>query len=395
MECNVLDPPCPNPADVLAEIRQEVDITPATPDRGSLIPKLPSLGRPLKVASPCCGIHGCSHALAAMGVDQQSIAVYDLDEDYAYCLWKHLKQIGMSRIRLHLGKVAGNLLNLPIRKLPVPLDILVAGPPCAPWAAQGCRKSHQDERAKVFFRILHWVYYLVKAGGLLAVVLETVVGINHRVDNREPVMDMFLIILREFLPEFAWRVDTLRLTEYMIPHTRVRVFLRGVRRRVADTVPDPLPPFGSRPLREILGEFPCTPRSALTPPQQENLVAYERHIMRLAEEGKVKPEDIIVFPVDRAENRTFKQNMTINNCPTLTTTNQYLFVADVGSIISGLPDSDRKHFRKLKNTERLALQGGLCLFNTPCPSHALDSVLVPCGSPGLPMRFNKLRTGFD
>ena len=181
---------------------------------------------------------------------------------------------GMQRqhIRLHLGKLFGDLLKVQLKDLPKRVDLLVAGPPCPPWSSQGKKESLKDARAQVFVRILVWVFYLVHCGGLLGVVLDNVTGILSTA-NGEAVMTMFLRILREFVPEFTWRVDTLAATQYMCPQTRARVFLRGMRRIIASLVPPPLPPFGKRSLRSALGRLPNTPRCSFTGPQRKNLKA--------------------------------------------------------------------------------------------------------------------------
>eukprot|EP00973_Karenia_brevis_P055277 7685128-Karenia_brevis.AAC.1 len=43
--------------------------------------------------------------------------------------------------------------------------------------------------------------------------------------------------------------------------------------------------------------------------------------------------------------------------PTLTTNNQYMFLANVGEVFDDIPDEQRKLFRKVRGPERLALQG--------------------------------------
>ena len=58
-----------------------------------------------------------------------------------------------------------------------------------------------------------WVYYFIKCGGLLGCILENVVGITHEHDGVESAMQQFLRVLSEFLPEFAWRVDVLKLVD--------------------------------------------------------------------------------------------------------------------------------------------------------------------------------------
>ena len=178
----------------------------------------------------------------------------------------------MANLHLHLGKVLGDLMAFPVQALQMPVDILMAGPPCPPWAGQGNRKGPQDLRAHVFFQILIWTFYLIKAGGLLAVCLENVKGILSHVPGVESVMDMFVRVMETVCPEFAWRVDMLHLVHFYRPQSRVRVFLRGIRKVLAPAVPPPLKAFGRCELRDALARSRNTPRSVITGPQRTNLL---------------------------------------------------------------------------------------------------------------------------
>ena len=350
--------PYPNTDIEKAAIQKEVEGTPALPNWRAYIPKLPSLGRPLRVASPCCGIHGTAHALDVMNVPYQCNNIFDLDASYGYLLEKHLRLAGMQNIELHLGKKLGNMLEYGLEKLAMPVDVLMAGPPCPPWAGQGSKKSHQDARFKVFCRVLEWVYMLAKCGGLLCAILENVEGITWALGGREPMMTMLLRIVTQMIPEFAWGVDTCYLPHYGIPHTRTRVFLRGIRRSIADAVPPVLPKLGiERTLHDVLGKFPNIIRSGLTWPQKNNITSYERMIRAKFADGALTLADWVVFAYDRAADRVYKQQLTKNLCPTLTTNNKYLMVADVAGVVNRVPDAYRRIFRPLMNTERLALQG--------------------------------------
>ena len=49
--------------------------------------------------------------------------------------------------------------------------------------------------------------------------------------------------------------------------------------------------------------------------------------------------------------------MRTNNAPALTTHNQYLFVLQVKEVAEQVPDNERQWLRKLRDTQRLTLQG--------------------------------------
>ena len=269
-----------------------------------------------------------------------------------------MKSVGMKDPVLHLGAKLGDILKVPLSQLHTRCDFLVAGPPCPPWSSQGVRHSLGDARAEVFLKILEWVYYLAHYGGLIGVVLENVPGITKRHGSKESVMDMFKRVLNKHIPEFAWRVDTLDITGYMCPQTRVRVFLRGLRTDFATEVPAPLPPFGRRKLREVLGKKCANiKRSELSQNFKKNLEAFEEKIRASFARGKFVTDDVCIFHLDRAENKTYDQIVSLNVAPTLTTRNQYLFVACVEGITQNKPDAEREYFRYLTNAERLMLQG--------------------------------------
>jgi len=181
-----------------------------------------------------------------------------------------------------------------------------------------------------------WVFYMVAYGGLLGVILENVEGILKAFYGLESAMDNFVRVLREFIPEFVWQVDKLKLLDYMVPHMRVRVFLRGIRRSVLEQVPAVLPPFGSVSLRAVLGQFPNAVRSCFTTAQKQNIVDYELLILDMFNRQLAALGDVVVIALDRAKGKTYKQQIQVNRCPTLTTNNTYLFILSVTDVVRSL-----------------------------------------------------------
>ena len=130
--------------------------------------------------------------------------------------------------------------------------------------------------------VVLWVAILIRKHGLLACILENVVGFKTGWSGRQPTSDHWMKILSVFLPEFSWRIDTLALSDYMRPQSRVRVFIRGLRKSVAESVPPCLPPFGKCTLRSVLVQgWPNYLREHLTQQHQKNLVDYEAIIRNL------------------------------------------------------------------------------------------------------------------
>ena len=70
-------------------------------------------------------------------------------------------------------------------------------------------------------------------------------------------------------------------------------------------------------------------------------------------------DSIVVCPVDRSheETRQYEARLSVDNCPTLTTHNCYLFVLSVSDIIRNVDDRQREYCGKLTGPQRLVLQG--------------------------------------
>ena len=183
---------------VSAGLEEDVAACPPLPDYGAYFQELPSLGRRLRICCPCVGIDGCGHALQAMQCPSDMHNVYDLEESYREALLHHFQEMGMEVVHLNLGKVAGNVLNVALENLVKPIDFLIAGPPCPPWAGQGKRGGCKDKRAHVFVQVIKWVAYLIATGGLLGCILENVVGTTHLThDGRESASEKFVNALRK------------------------------------------------------------------------------------------------------------------------------------------------------------------------------------------------------
>ena len=347
--------------DPLATLQDMIDKTPPVPDLSTFFEAIPPLGRTLRCACPCIGINGCGQALRCMAVPTETINAYDLESGYRQCLVQQLTDMGMelAHIDMHLklGKTAGDILRVGLESLTLPVDMLICGPPCPPWAGQGKHLNLKDKKAKVFMRIILWIVVLAHSGGLLCVIVENVKGVLSSYAGMESAMSRFLRILRRFVPFFDWRVDTLDLRDYMFPQSRVRTFLRGLRTCVATSVPPPLPPFGRRQLIDCLGPFPHSPRASFSPQQQENIRVYERKIIDLVNAGKLCRDDIVVIAPDRQDGLTYSQSLTKNCAPTFTTQNHGYMVLSVSDIVDMVPDDRRKFFRQFTESERLTLQG--------------------------------------
>ena len=320
------------------------------------LPKLPRLARPMHVALPCCGIDGSGWALKAMKANFCCNNVYDLEARYTQYLEKYMTE--GSAAQLHLGPSEGNVLQTDISTWERPTHVLLAGPPCPPWAGNGCHRGERDERATVFLHIVKVVGALAKCGELQAACLENVKGILHKgKDQKDSFMQRLVTTLRSEIPEFLWDVSVLKARDYCLAQDRTRVFLRGIRSSLcpAGEVPPVLPPFGQRDLKEFLAPgLPPVDRKALTKCMQKNLQDAQEQLRQLHAEGQLSMDDVVCYPLDRADEKTYKRQVCQNRTPTLLTGNSYLFIYDVNV---DAPDAQRQWFRFLLPEERFTLQG--------------------------------------
>ena len=320
------------------------------------------------VALPCCGIDGAGFALKAMRATDVSNNVYDLESRYR----EHLQSMIGEGSPLHLGKKAGDIVPVPLSEWERPVHVVVSGPPCPPWAGNGNRGGADDPRAQVFLAIVLAVAAFAKCGELQAAVLENVLGIMHKQRGEESFMSKLLGLLREEVPEFIWNVETLKARQYMLAQDRTRVFLRGIRKSLCPSgeIPPVLEPFGERTLRDFLAAgLPSVNRKELTKCMAQNLQDSQAQLRKLLNEGEISEDSLVCYPLDRADDKTYKRQICVDRTPTLTTSNTYLFVSDMRV---DAKDEDRRFFRFLLPEERLVLQGFPKSICNSLQGHALQ-----------------------
>ena len=315
------------------------------------------LPRPLAVALPCAGIDAAGHAmkhLAALGLQFATNNVYDLEDRYRDHLEAHLGPHMAPGSVLHLGSEDGNILDVSPAQIERPCDVLISGPPCPPWAGNGCKKGQEDARSHVFVKILQICILLIKCNELKMCVLENVKGVLHAQKGQTSFMEKLVAVLSKEAPEFLWSYTVLSAEAYGLPQQRTRVFLRGLR-ACFGPIPDPWPGTGRRHLREFLTQgLACVDEESLTENMRRNLQAAETRLLKMVTEGKVERADIIVLPLDRSEDGVFNVHVCINVTPTLLTGNRYLFCM---SCDIDKPRQHREFCRFLHPSERMTLQG--------------------------------------
>ena len=255
-----------------------------------------------------------------------------------------------------MGPADGDVTKVLVKDLHGPVDFLVSGPPCPPWAGGGLHKGQDDMRADVFVRILAWLVSWIKSGWLIGSVIENVLGtLRPDAEGNDGFMVKVRKVLTAEVPEFSWDISTMSAVDYLLPQNRQRAFLRGMRVVFCGgTMPAPVPPLGSRKLTEVLlKRIPNTDVTTMTESIQTNIAAMEKLVHKHKCEAKLKGVSVVVFHADRNKDKTFSTTYMKDCCPTLTTNNRYLFVLSVPDILKPKP----KFRRLLEPKERLLLQG--------------------------------------
>jgi hypothetical protein len=86
-------------------------------------------------------------------------------------------------------------------------------------------------------------------------------------------------------------------------------------------------------------------------------MVYEKRIVELCMQGVLGRDDVVTISVDRAEGLAYRQALTVNALPTLTTNSGALMVLSVGDVVENTPDEKREFIRHVRNTEKLLAQG--------------------------------------
>jgi len=330
-----------------------VSSVPEPNDWAEHLPQVPRLARPFHVALPCCGIDGAGWALKVMKAFYTCNNVYDLEQRYAKYKDEYMKEATPP----HLGPCKGDILKATLSSLERPVHLLLAGSPCPPWAGNGNHGGAQDQRATVFIHIVKLVGALAKSGELQAVVLENVKRILNKIPGQdESFMSKLVSTLQAEIPEFLSGLSTLKARDYCLAQDRTRVFLRGIRATLCPNgeIPPVLPHFGTKSLRNFFARgLPPVDRKSLTSRMRNNLKDAQAQLKQLLDNGQLSEDDLVCFPLDRANGKIYKRQICKDRVPTLTTSNSYLFISDLQVAAK---DDDREFFRFLLPEERFTLQ---------------------------------------
>ena len=113
---------------------------------------------------------GQDFALDWLGIPYEVVGAWEIDETLGPVL-----RARCPKERLFLGSEAGNFLSARPCHFPC-ADVLVVGPPCPPWSAQGTAMSFSDPRAEVFKQVMRCAVHMVNHKGLQAACIGHVEG---------------------------------------------------------------------------------------------------------------------------------------------------------------------------------------------------------------------------
>ncbi len=305
------------------------------------------LGRPLRIAEPCCGVGNATDALHCLNVATRAGPAWDIQGFLA----QPLQELFGTLNGVHLGPRNGDVLKLDCAEIDE-VDGLVAGPPCPPWSSTGKLGGHDDKRAAVFWKVIEMVATLSKRSAFKFAILENVPGLLRKQDGGKPAIDDFEEALRTAVG-CGWVVGhwVLQATDFLLASQRRRVFIFAVK---GGCPSEPLPISSSPPhLKDFLiRDLPSTPVADLTETMACNLAHY-KGLLRDKIKDPACRGTIASIRLDRKVNGVFGAWVrTDNTVETLATTNAYIFLLGLGEC-TDLPELHRW----LDPAERTPLMG--------------------------------------
>ncbi|CAE7550199.1 ngoPIIM [Symbiodinium sp. CCMP2592] len=283
------------------------------------------LGRPLRVTEPCVGLGGLRRLCELSGSQYLSTQGFDTEASllpYYNNLQRFCGASGVQALRLGTD---GDVEKVNPESL-LPVEAIVAGPPCQPWAGTGQQQGTADARASVMDVCIGWIIAQAWQGQLLAFAVE-----NSPRLRGTPYLRELLQRLRACIPMFAVSVEVHDLCQ-LCPQHRERLWIRGLRRDCLRGLPGLPPPLSMKdlggkvkvPLETVLVEkhgdgkvLKPTDPGSLCPNMQCNLAAYLSRVQGDIENGKAG--EIAVIELDRNPLKDFGGGIVYDGTPPLRT----------------------------------------------------------------------------
>ena len=263
----------------------------------------------------------------------------------------------LTRGQYHHFGVHGDILKVPLDQFFSALpDLVVAGPPCPPWAKMGRRKSFDDPRAAVFWRVIEIIIDLATRGRLVAFVIENVEGIAQKPKGQSASpLDVLLAELRSGLRD-GWIVEwsVYNTKDFGLPQSRPRVYIVG--RFDPDSRGARLgkvPRFAQQVTVGSLLNLEDSASREISCLQERNVADWKKHFEEEMLDSKFRGQYAIVDYTRTPSGRTsWKGSSVIDRCECLTAAGPALHVFAFGCGEGKLPLD-----RALSISERASLQG--------------------------------------
>ena len=318
--------------------------------------------RSLVLTELCSGLLSGSEAFTKAGVAVEPGDIIDKEVNFfPYYVHKMGYEKAASN-HVHLGTEDGDILKKKIEDFRG-CDVLMAGPPCPPWAGPGSKDGEFNPQADVFWKVVEIIKWL-GCHGLKVFAIETVVGVTHMLGGRTPFIRKVLAVLREGLPHFTISYDKISVSDVStLPHNRTRVWIRGALSVFLTSFPETLPGIlrNDDPQEDLMNflnlSLPNADMRELTRPQKKNLGDQERYIKRLKRNmGWPSVGRVACFDISRKQGGVYSALGRYDGaCIPLTCKNYKIFITSTFDI--HLPRSQRAVCRFMHPCERFVQQG--------------------------------------
>ena len=313
------------------------------------------LGRCPSIGEPCCGIGGMRTWVETSKVPYESCCAYDFDPAIeAY--YKLMKLDGVSGLdAMACGPKLGDVTRVAGSSLP-DCEIYISGPPCQPYAPNGQGGGFADERSEVLEICVTWLIELAWRGSLVCFLLE-----NSPSLATHSYFWSLINQLQMAIPFFKLEVVEQDLKE-LLPHSRPRLWVRGLRRDCLDEDCDVLPPPAK--IEEIMQEKPklldfldpTVPNldpNSLTDNMKANLAAYKAMAKQAKAEGT--SGQVMCCELDRNPLRQYGGAVSFDCIPSLRSGGPKIFLISLDDVHAEW--SKQRVHRFLTVEERFSLQG--------------------------------------
>lgn len=317
-----------------------------------LVGPLVGLDRRLVVCEPCAGISAWKAICDSVGLVWSPEDCYEFDAALG-AFWR--KHLGTRAQSMHLDE-AGDINFINCNDLQSDVEVLVAGPPCQPWSPSGKRGGEYDDRSLVYLQVISMIVHYAHKGSLLFFLVE-----NSSLLAKSAFLRDVMQYLSAALPWFV--VDYVKQDlQAVFPHSRSRVWLRGLRRDCCkqNIIPQPVrdpwklagcpkPSLRSLLMQGIGNKDP----GLLSAKQQHNLQRYKGFVKQDLLDGH--GFEIAVLELDRAPGKLWGSRYFRDVCPALRSSGGSLFVLSTGDLDQEW--WEQEFHRPLTAQERLVLQG--------------------------------------